>query len=159
MAAKQNRYINLGFAGTVIAVAAVCVGNILSNLNISDANIGVAEGTFPIIIAGLLLAFGCLVVIEELMKKRKVDEENIFIKAETEYALKVAGLLIICVLLFPMIGFVGAMGLYTFVFMTFITPERKGLKYRIVCAVLIPVLVFLLFRVLYITLPEPFWLV
>jgi len=151
--------VSLICAVVLAMVAAVIAITVLSTLKLSHPATILGPGFYPLLLSALMFC-SCLYIIYSLLYG---DSDNVVIKTVLDgSAIKKSLVLFIlaigCVAAMPLLGFVGSMFLFSFVYMTFLEQKKQPLLWRLIYSAAIAGGVFMLFKALQVYLPAPFWL-
>lgn len=151
--------ISLACAILLALLAVIIAITVLSTLELSHPTTVLGPGFYPLSIS-ILMFLSCLYIIYSLLYG---DRDSVVIKSALDVTafkkpIVLFVLAIACVAAMPLLGFIGSMFLFSYVYMTFMEQKKQPLLWRLVHSAAISGGVFLLFKALQVYLPVPFWL-
>jgi hypothetical protein len=144
----------------LFALLALVIGVIvISTLELTHATMVFGPGFYPLLLS-ILMFLSCLAIIYALLfgnAEREATKLG-FTRRSFKKPVLLAALTIVFFAAMPLLGFVVAMFLFSFVEMTYLEAEKEPFVWRVIYSAAISGGVYLMFRALTIFLPTPIWL-
>lgn len=131
--------------GALLLALSVYIGLTGLSLELWWGDEGPGPGFLPFFVAVCLAILSIMLILNTLMKEYK-DENNIFSQEGLKLLATLIGSSVVAGLLVNLVGMIVAMGLLAGFLVTFLAEERKILT-SISMAVLLPIVLYLIFRV------------